>query len=178
MWFAKCVPSLDRGQVREALAAPTGYEAMLPLLEQVMLWDAGESPIARAKLRGIHRKSELLKAEGGAIGTAEAAEILGGISKQAVDKRRDRGTILALPLGGGEYAFPLWQFDEGTKDGLVLGLAQVLKSFSVKNPWMQAEFMLAPNTRLGNKRPLDTLRAGEVDAAVRAASTYGEHGAE
>jgi hypothetical protein len=43
---------------------------------------------------------------------------------------------------------------------------------------MQAEFMLAPNTRLGNKRPLDTLRAGEVDAAVRAASTYGEHGAE
>jgi hypothetical protein len=95
-----------------------------------------------------------------------------------VDKRRERGTILALPRGGGEYAFPLWQFDEGTRDGLLPGLTRVLRSFSVEDPWMRSEFMLAPDDRLGGKRPLDALREGEAEAALRTASAYGVHGAE
>lgn len=177
-WFARGMVLMDREQVLEALAAPGGYEVVLPLIEGIVLEDARESPIARARLRGIRRKRELLEAEGGSVGTAEAAEILGGISKQAVDKRRERGTILALPKGGGEYAFPLWQFDEGAKDGLVPGLSRVLKSFSVHNPWMRAEFMLAPNARLGGGRPIDMLKGGEVEAVVRTAAAYGEHGAE
>ncbi len=177
-WFARGVALVDREQVVEALSASEGYEAVLPLIEDLVLEEARKSPVARARLRGIRRKREMLGAEGGCVGTAEAAEILGGISKQAVDKRRERRTILALPRGGGEYAFPLWQFDEGTRDGLIPGLTGVLRSFSVENPWMRAEFMLAPNDRLGGKRPLDALRDGETDAAARAASTYGVHGSE
>jgi hypothetical protein len=177
-WFARGMALVDREQVVEALSTSEGYEAVLPLIEDLVLEDARESPMARARLRGIRRKREMLEAEGGFVGTAEAAEILGGISKQAVDKRRERRTILALPRGGGEYAFPLWQFDEGTRDGLVPGLTRVLKSFSVENPWMRAEFMLAPNARLGEKRPLDALRDGEAEAVARAASTYGVHGSE
>lgn len=177
-WFARSMTLVDRERVVEALSASEGYEAMLPLIEDLVLEDARESPMARARLRGIRRKREVLETEGGFVGTAEAAEILGGISKQAVDKRRERQTILALPRGGGEYAFPLWQFDEGTKDGLLPGLTKLLRSFSVEDPWMRAEFMLAPNNRLGGKRPLDALREGEVEAATRAASTYGVHGSE
>lgn len=177
-WFAKGMPLVDREQVIEALSATEGYEAVLPLIEELVLEDARKTSIVWARLRGIRRKREMLEAEGGSVGTAEAAEILGGISKQAVDKRRERGTILALPGGGGEYAFPLWQFDESTRDGLVPGLTRVLRSFSVENPWMQAEFMLAPNARLGEKSPLNALRDGEVEAAARAASSYGMHGAE
>jgi hypothetical protein len=169
---------VDREQVIEALSASEGYEAVLPLIEDLVLEDARESPMARARLRGIRRKREVLQAEGGSVGTTEAAEILGGISKQAVDKRRERGTILALPRGGGEYAFPLWQFDEGTRDGLLPGLTRVLRSFSVEDPWMRSEFMLAPDDRLGGKRPLDALGEGEAEAAARAASAYGVHGAE
>jgi hypothetical protein len=177
-WFARGMALVDREQVVEALSASEGYEAVLPLIEDLVLEDARKSPMARARLRGIRKKREMLEAEGGSVGTAEAAEILGGISKQAVDKRRERRTILALPRGGGEYAFPLWQFDEGTRDGLVPGLTGVLRSFSVENPWMRAEFMLAPNARLGGKRPLDALRDGEAEAAALAASTYGVHGSE
>ena len=177
-WFARGMALVDREQMVEALSASEGYEAVLPLIEDLVLEDARRSPMARARLRGIRRKGEVLEAEGGSVGTAEAAEILGGISKQAVDKRRERRTILALPRGGGEYAFPLWQFDEGTRDGLLPGLARVLRSFSVENPWMRAEFMLAPNARLGGKRPLDALREGEAETAARAASTYGVHGSE
>lgn len=176
-WVAKGMARVDRERVIEALSATEGYEAVLPLIEDLVLEDAGESSIARARLRGIRRKREMLEAEGGSVGTAEAAEMLGGISKQAVDKRRERGRILALPRGGG-YAFPLWQFDEGTRDGLVFGLARVLGSFSVEDPWMRAEFLLAPSARLGGKRPLDALKDGEVEAAAAAASSYGAHGAE
>jgi hypothetical protein len=176
-WFARGMALVNTEQVVEALSATEGYEAVLPLIEDLVLDDARESPMARARLRGIRRKREVLEAEGGSVGTAEAAEILGGISKQAVDKRRERRTILALPRGG-EYAFPLWQFDEGTRDGLVPGLTRVLRSFSVDDPWMRAEFMLAPNDRLGGKRPLDALREGEAEASARAASAYGVHGAE
>jgi hypothetical protein len=177
-WLAKGMALVDRDQVVEALSASEGYEAVLPLIEDLVLEDARESPVARARLRGIHRKKEVLQAEGGSVGTAEAAQILGGISKQAVDKRRERGTILALPRGGGEYAFPLWQFNEGSRDGLLPGLTKVLRSFSVEAPWVRAEFMLASNDRLGGKRPLDALREGEAEAAARAASAYGVHGAE
>ena len=177
-WLARGMTLVDREQTVEALSALEGYEAVLPLIEELVLEDAQESPLVRARLRGIRRKREILEAEGSCVGTAEAAEILGGISKQAVDKRRERQTILALPRGGGEYAFPLWQFDEGTRDGLVPGLAGVLRSFSVENPWMRAEFMLAPNDRLGGKRPLDALRDGEAEAVARAASAYGVHGAQ
>jgi hypothetical protein len=177
-WLAKGMTLVDREQVVEALSASEGYEAVLPLIEDLVLEDARESPVVRARLRGIRRKREVLQAEGGSVGTVEAAQILGGISKQAVDKRRERGTILALPKGGGEYAFPLWQFDENTRDGLLPGLARVLKRFSVENPWMRAEFMLAPNARLGGKKPLNALRDGEVEAPALAASAYGVHGAE
>ena len=177
-WFARSMALVDREQVIEALTASEGYEAVLPLIEDLVLEDARESPIARARLHGIRRKRAMLETGGGSVGTAEAAEILGGISKQAVDKRRERGTILALPRGGGGYAFPLWQFDEGTRDGLVRGFARVLKSFSVENPWMRAEFMLAPSARLGGKTPLDALEDGEEEAAARAAAAYGVHGAE
>jgi hypothetical protein len=177
-WLARGMALVDRERVIEALSASEGYEAVLPLIEDLVLEDARESPLARARLRGIRRKREMLEAEGGSVGTAEAAEILGGISKQAVDKRRERGTILALPRGGGEYAFPLWQFDENSRDGLLPGLARVLRSFSVEDPWMRAEFMLAPNPRLGGKKPLDALGYGEVEASALAATAYGVHGAE
>ncbi len=177
-WFARGVELLDKDRVVEALAAPAGYEAVLPLVEEVVLGEAGHSPVVRARLRGIRGKRELLEAEGGSVSTSEAAQILGGISKQAVDKRRERGTILALPAGGGGYAFPLWQFDERSGDGLIPGFARVLKSFSVGSPWMRAEFMLAPSTRFDGGRPLDALAAGEVEEVARAASAYGEQGAQ
>lgn len=171
-WLAGGVGSLEPEQVTSALVAPSGYEAVLPLMEARMLGEA--DPLARAKLRGVERKGELLEAEGGAAGTGEVSEVL-GITPQAVDKRRERGTILALPTGGGRYAFPRWQFDERGKDGLIPGFAAALKNFSVESPWMRAEFMLAPNGRLGGKRPLDALREGEE--VMEAVAAYGRHGA-
>ena len=126
-----------------------------------------KDPLAEARLRGECRMAEILKAEGG-TGAAEAAEIV-GTSEAVLEEMRKQGTVLALPVGGG-YAYPRWQFDGDAEDGLAPGLPRVLRSFSLESPWMQAGFMLSPEDRLGDRRPLDALKAGEVDAVARAAS--------
>ncbi|MGH3145385.1 MAG: hypothetical protein ACRDTR_06235, partial [Rubrobacter sp.] len=69
-WFARGMTLMDRERVVEALTASEGYEAVLPLIEDLVLEDTRESPIARARLRGIRRKRALLEAEGGCVGTA------------------------------------------------------------------------------------------------------------
>ena len=133
-----------------------------------------KDPLAEARLRGERRMEEIREAEGGSVGATEAARIV-GVSERALERRRREGTVLALPVGDGEHAFPRWQFDGDAEDGMVPGLERVLQSFSLRSPWMQAEFMLAPEDRLGDRRPLDALKAGEVEAVARAASAYGEH---
>ena len=88
---------------------------------------------------------------------------------------RHLARALALPVSDGKHAFPRWQFDGDAEDGMVPGLSRVLRSFSLESPWMQAEFMLSPEDRLGDRRPLDALKAGEVEVVARAVSAYGEH---
>ena len=135
-----------------------------------------KDPLADARLRGKHRMREILEAEGGAVGAAEAAEIVGA-SEAVLEERRRKGTVLALPVGDGGHAFPRWQFSGDAEDGMVPGLSRVLGSFSVTCPWVQAEFLLAPEERLGGMRPLDALKAGQVEAVEEEALAYREHGA-
>jgi hypothetical protein len=56
-------------------------------------------------------------------------------------------------------------------------LESVLKALSVRDPWMQAAWMLNGNFGLEGDRPLDRLRAGKMDAVLAAAALYGEQGA-
>lgn len=100
-----------------------------------------------------------------------------GVTQQAVDKRRRAGKLLAVPVGRG-YRYPAWQFDERGRGGVLPGLEEVLESFGVEEPWMRASFFLRRNGRLDDRRPLDVLREGEMEAVKRAARAYGEHGAE
>ena len=128
----------------------------------------------RARLRGVRARRELLGAEGGTVSSGQAAELL-GITPQAVDKRRRTGKLLALPVGRA-YLYPLypvWQFDEGGRGGVLGGLEEVLGSFGVEDAWMRASFFLRENGRLDEKRPLDALRDGEIESVERAARLWG-----
>jgi len=176
-WFAASVGEVDREELVRAASAPSNAELLFWLFEQAALGDAlEEGPLVRARLRGVRARRELLGAEGGAVSSGQAAELL-GITPQAVDKRRRAGKLLALPVGRA-YLYPVWQFDERGRGGVVSGLEEVLRSFGVEEAWMKASFFLRQNGRLGDKRPLDALRDGEIEAVERAARAYGEHGAE
>lgn len=131
-----------------------------------------DDPLIEAKLRGIAARDDILQVEGGTVDVEFAARIL-GISRQAVDRRRRRHTILGLPLGRRGYRYPVWQF---TPSGVVKGLDIVLRYLAADGPWFSAGWLLSPNSRLG-ARPLDVLKGGNIDAAVQAALAYGEEGA-
>jgi hypothetical protein len=153
----------------------SGYGVLLGALEQPRALEAlrREDPLAAARVRGLRLREELLNAEGGAIGASETAARL-HITRQAVDKRRRAGKLLAVELGRRRWLYPTWQ----VQDGQVLpGLEEVLSDLSTHDPWMQLGFFLSGDYRLGERTPLDALRQGRLADVRTAARAYGEHGA-
>jgi hypothetical protein len=120
----------------------------------------------------LRTSKALLDAEGGAVGVQEVANLL-GLSRQAVNKRRRNGTLLAVSLGRRGYLYPVWQFATG---GVLPGLRGVLEDLKGHDSWMQLAFMLNPSPCLEGESPLAELRRGNIDAVRVAARSYGEHG--
>lgn len=99
--------------------------------------------------------------------TAGIARVLGGVSRQAVEERRRRRTILALRTAEGTWVYPAFQLDE--RNRVVRGLAEVLDRFRPQTPddeWMVASFLAAPQPALGGGTIVDHLRAGGELAPV------------
>jgi hypothetical protein len=128
-------------------------------------------PFAAARQRAVELKRQLLEAEGGALTVAEVAKRL-GISRQAVDKRRRARKLLALETSRG-FLYPAWQFGD---EGVLHGLDRVLAALEAA-PWTQASWFPSGDSRLGDARPLEALRRGQLQQVLRAAAAYGEQGA-
>lgn len=101
------------------------------------------------------------------------------ISRQAVDDRVRRGTLLALRVAEhGERAYPLWQFHQ--RDGrweVLPGLVEVLRAVpeTVTDRWTLASWVRQPHPALDDRSPLDWLiERGAADGrpltAARAAA--------
>jgi hypothetical protein len=171
--FVRSVVDVSADLSAKELRAPS-LAALRTILERLLeRMPTTRDPLARARLRGVLAQREILDADGGAVSAAEMAKAL-GITRQAVDKRRKAGQLIALEVGKRGYLYPAWQLGE---TGLLNGLASVLASLPEDSPWAIARFFVSGNHRLGGRRPLDVLRKGEVDAVVAAASMFGEHGA-
>jgi hypothetical protein len=153
---------VDYGVLVRALADPGAMEAM-----------RRADPLAPARLRGIETRQRLIEAEGGTLSVTEVAKIL-GVSRQAVDKRRQAGRLIGLKRGRRGYAYPAWQFTAG---GTIAGLEDVLDVLRGHDPWMQVTFLLDSNSRLEGSSPLAELRKGNTHAVREAALSYGEQGA-
>jgi hypothetical protein len=158
-----------------ATAASSDWEVLLRALSSPEVLEPGSvsDPLAGARLRGIHARRQLLQAEGGTIPASEVAGIL-GISRQAVDKRRQAGTLLGISVGGHGYRYPAWQFEQS---GILNGLERVLKVLAQHDDWMKLAFFVSSNDRLGGESPLKNLRRGGLQPVLDAAESYGEHGA-
>jgi hypothetical protein len=91
--------------------------------------------------------------------TAGIARVLGGVSRQAVEERRRRRTILALRTSDGMWVYPAFQLDE--RNRVVRGLAEVLVRFRPRTPddeWMVASFVAAGQPGLAGRSIVDHLR--------------------
>jgi hypothetical protein len=166
---------LGRREAGEAAGERSDLAALLRLLESSAVAGRLEQvdPLADARLRWIRDRERLLCAEGQPLAAREVGDLL-GVTRQAVAKARAAGRLVGLPTGRGTYLYPSWQFD---RDGALHGLRAVREALDDADPWTLTAFMVAPNSRLDGDTPLAALRRGDVEAAVRAARAYGEHGA-
>jgi hypothetical protein len=132
-----------------------------------------DNRLANAMARGISARQKLIVAEGGSLSAEEAAREL-GLSKTAVLKRYQKGQIIAWRQERQNAArFPVWQFkDHKVLDGLEEVL-KVLNAGSRLDDFGRMLFFLSNRGFLGGKRPLDCLRAGEINKVLKAAEGYG-----
>ena len=166
---------LSEDLVIDAAKAPRDLDVLVrgllasPIVEDLKAVE----PLAPAFIRGYEAKRKLIEENGGTLSAEKVGEVL-GISRQAAEKRRQAGKLLALAIGRHVYRYPLWQFSES---GTLPGLEQVLGVLASHDQWMQTAFFVSRNPRLGNRTPKEMLEAGEIDRVLNAASVYGEHGA-
>ncbi|MEW6124600.1 MAG: DNA-binding protein [Pseudomonadota bacterium] len=158
----------------DALAAPTDAGSLAHLLSRSDLVGSAVvelDPLVPALARNVEHRQELLERAGGTLSAEEAGRVL-SISRQAVDKRRRTGALLAVREAS-DWRYPACQFDQGD---VVAGLAEVLRGFAGQGPWIALDFLLAPEAALGGDTPMAALRAGEraaVERLIRAETSDG-----
>lgn len=131
------------------------------------------SPTEGARLRGVKYRDELLERAGGGLSVAAVAKML-GVSEEAIRKRLRARTLVGIK-GAGGYLIPAVQFDEGSE---LAGLRKVLEVMPVESSWMRLNWLMSPEPRLDDRKPVEVLRQGrELDAVIAAAALYGEQGA-
>ena len=102
--------------------------------------------------------------------TAKVAEILGGVSRQAIADRRERHTLLALKTADGTLVYPTFQFDEHNK--ILAGLPEVLQCFCGSGvvDWSLAGWLVSKLHPLDGRSPVDWLRLGrDLEPVLRLA---------
>lgn len=174
--LATLADELDERSLANVAGTTSDYLVLVNALQQpeVAAIFKEDDPLLPARLRGLEARQQILEAEGGTMTVSEVAAML-GITRQAVEKRRKAGKLIALSLGKRGFAYPRWQFD--AQGHVLAGLEETLCDVSERDGWTQAIFMLRPNTRLEYHRPLDELRQGNLAEVRRAARSYLEHGA-
>lgn len=135
-----------------------------------------EESLRLSHLRSLEQLDALLEETGGSCDIGQARNLLGGITRQAIEGRIDRGTILWARLGR-VRRFPLAQFDvpNGRIHPAILDVLGELQQ--VTSPVSRLMFFLAPKRTLDGSRPIDLLRSGErIDKVRRAARLYLDQG--
>jgi hypothetical protein len=158
-----------------ALEAPTDFGAVASALGGSAMPEAAIEldPLADALARGAAEREHLAVLAGGLLSASQAGRALGGISRQAVDKRRRANQLLAVRVGG-DWLYPAAQIGA---DGLVPALLPAVLDGGVQvgmSGWAMLDFLLAPDDALEGFSPIDVLRrdgpnAGRVRRLLTAA---------
>jgi hypothetical protein len=146
----------DEQSLQRAVAAPTDAGAVARAISDSAAMTSAVAeldPLAALIAKGATQKLELLKQAGGVLSVSDVARLL-RISRQAVDKRRREGKLLAVPRGA-DYAYPACQFDE---DRVVPGLTELLGHIGPEPTWAALAFLITPDDRLEDLTPLAVLR--------------------
>jgi hypothetical protein len=162
------------GNIRKIKVKPVSQATKTqdPVINQ-----AAFEPDARslAILEGVRIAQEDLREAGGAYDLEQVRVLMRGVSRQAIDKRVQEGSLLAVPGPSNRRSYPTLQFNwDGT---VVDGLRAVCEALPTTNPWTIVNFLAQPDDRLHGQKPIDVLKEGKVDLVVEAARRMGQQGA-
>jgi hypothetical protein len=111
---------------------------------------------------------DLLRAEGGCLSDQEVADLLELESITIVEDWRRHRQIVAIKSDAQTWVYPVWQFARKPKR-VMLGIRDCLAELDSDDDCQTTVFFLSYMARLAGKRPLDCLRAGKIEAAIKAA---------
>jgi hypothetical protein len=157
--------SVSTKTLTEALAAPTDVGSLAQLLSRSEVVGSAVTdldPLAPSLARNVEHRQTLITLAGGALSADEAGRIL-GITRQAIDKRRRAGALLAVREGS-DWRYPACQFNHGE---VVAGIPDIVRGFGSASPWVMLDFLLAPDTVLAGRTPLAVLKAGDREPVLR-----------
>jgi hypothetical protein len=130
---------------------------------------------ARAILRGIQIAEDDLRRSGGSYDLSQVRRLLHGVSRQSVEKRVREGSLLAVTGPNNKRFYPVVQFKE---DGtLVEGLQRLQETLATRSGFAVLNFLVNPDVRISNRKPIDLLKLGELTTVIEAARGWGEQGA-
>jgi Lsr2 len=131
--------------------------------------DTNPAELAEQLVAAVPTRHDLDRLTGPFYDTAGLTKWL-DVSRQALDDRTKKGTLLMCPLQDGTRVYPAWQFRNNRTT--VPHLARVLKILRVgaESPWTVATWLRTPLSKLGGVDPVSWLdRGGEPEAVLTAA---------
>jgi hypothetical protein len=94
------------------------------------------------------------------LSTAQARELLGGVSRQRVDELLRGRRLIGLRESSGRWSYPLFQFDDGrTLDPLIAAFWIVVDGGL--DAWSAASWCVAPDPALQGSSPREWVRQGK-----------------
>jgi hypothetical protein len=117
-------------------------------------------------------KQNLLAAQGGCIGNVEVVDLMGLADASIVDRWRDHRQIVSVRDDAGQWVYPVWQFARKHKR-IMLGIRDCLAELPFESESEPLIFFLSRMEILAGHSPLDCLRSGKIEAAIKAARQYG-----
>lgn len=123
-------------------------------------WAAGQQAV-----------EEMKNAEGGAWTGQELRELF-DLTPATLHKRRAEHRIVYWRDAKHDFHYPKWQF---TPTGAILpGVQEILQIFRSDDEWGVMSYFLGQRRQLGDRRPLDLLRAGEKDKVAAHAKLHAD----
>lgn len=116
----------------------------------------------------------LLAARGGCIHEFEVVELLGLGDASIVVRWRNHRQIISVRNEAGQWIYPIWQFARKHRR-VMLGIRDCLAELPFESEWEPLVFFLSRMKSLGGHSPLDSLRAGKIEGAIKAARQYSPH---
>jgi hypothetical protein len=151
----------DEATLVEAMAAPTDFGTLARVLTDVGAIGSAVAqidPDAIDLAHEIEHRETLVRRAGGMLSAEEAGQLL-HITRQAIDKRRRSGNLLAIRQGG-NWLYPRAQFHEHET---IPALSDVIKGFDESGPWVTLEFLLTEDSVLEGLSPREgLLKGGEM----------------